>query len=171
MRLFIAVELNRKMCDELLLLQKNLSEHGVTGNYTRPENLHITLAFIGEYSDPEYVMDALEKVDLSSFAIELKGTGNFGDLIFADLEGPEAMYTLVKNIRHQLADAGIPFDKKRFRAHITLVRKADTRKFREREDITPGHARMIVDRVSLMRSDRGKKGMIYTEMGCIYADR
>ena len=61
----------------------------------------------------------------------------------------------------------IPFDRKRFSPHITLIRKASGK--------LPGillrPASMTVSAVSLMRSDRGKKGMIYTELGAVEAQR
>lgn len=49
MRLFIAIQFEEKILDALNDFQDDLKEKGVTGNYTKRENLHITLAFIGEY--------------------------------------------------------------------------------------------------------------------------
>lgn len=37
-------------------------------------------------------------------------------------------------------------------------------------DVVVEKASMTVSRISLMRSDRGKHGMIYTELGCIAAE-
>jgi 2'-5' RNA ligase len=59
-----------------------------------------------------------------------------------------------------LADAHIPYDKKRFFPHITLIRKA----VGPMQWIQIQKASMTVDSISLMRSDRGKNGMIYTEI-------
>ena len=58
MRLFIAITLSDAMKDALIDVQNTMYEHGVRGNYTKEENLHLTLAFIGEYPDPEAVLDA-----------------------------------------------------------------------------------------------------------------
>lgn len=169
MRLFIAIELSEDMKAAITSFQQDLKKRGVTGNYTKPENLHLTVAFIGEYGDPYDVLDALHAVSFKGFDIKLSEPGNFGELIYLGLDAPEDLNRLVKSVRHCLADNGIPFDRKRFRPHITLVRKADMRKFREREDITVTGTEMTVTKVSLMRSDRGKSGMIYTEMGSIAA--
>ena len=51
----------------------NLKAKGVKGNYSRRENLHITLAFIGEYGNPDEVMDCIEQVDFKPFDIRLEG--------------------------------------------------------------------------------------------------
>lgn len=46
MRLFIAIQVEDKILDALTDFQDDLKALGVTGNYTKRENLHITLAFV-----------------------------------------------------------------------------------------------------------------------------
>ncbi|MCR4658330.1 MAG: hypothetical protein K5770_19185 [Lachnospiraceae bacterium] len=53
MRLFIAIQFGENILDALTDIQSDLKSRGVTGNYTRRENLHITLAFIGDYGNTE----------------------------------------------------------------------------------------------------------------------
>ena len=48
MRLFIAIQLNQKMKQLVSDVQDTFRWQQVKGNYTPEENLHITLAFIGE---------------------------------------------------------------------------------------------------------------------------
>ena len=43
MRLFIAIQFDDSILDELTNFQEDLKRQGVTGNYTARENLHITL--------------------------------------------------------------------------------------------------------------------------------
>ncbi len=73
----------------------------------------------------------------------------------------------MKRIRHVLADNGIPFDKKKFSPHITVLRKASFTGNPDSFKIYVPDEKMKVDSISLMRSDRGKSGMIYTEIGII----
>ena len=164
MRLFISIQLNDEMRDALSGLQGDLQFCGVRGNYTRDENMHLTLAFIGEYPDAQPVLDALETVKFRPFALQLEGAGSFGDLWWAGLKGSEPLKNLVRQVRHALADAEIPFDKKRFVPHITILRKA---RFdgAEPQCLFVHPTQMTVDHISLMRSDRGRHGMIYTELG------
>ena len=166
MRIFIAINLNREMRDSLIDAQTRMYENGVRGNYTREENLHLTLAFIGEYSDPDAVMDALSGVGFTPFEIGIDGIGCFGDLWWAGIKEDPALTAVSRRIRRSLAESGIPFDRKRFSPHITLIRKA-SKKVSE-TGIEP--ASMTVDAVSIMRSDRGRNGMIYTEIGRIEAE-
>ena len=51
MRLFIAILFEENIINALTHFQDNLKAKGVKGNFSRRENLHITLAFIGEYGN------------------------------------------------------------------------------------------------------------------------
>ena len=172
MRLFIAIQLNDEMKDALTRLQKQLQRQGVRGNFTRRENLHLTLAFIGEYPDPYDVKDVMDTIDFEPFDINLDGMGSFGSLWWMGLsssgsgeeEASDELKTLAKHLRHALADAGIPYDRKKFSPHITLVRKPTMREIPEEVLADLPRASMLVDNISLMRSERGKHGMIYTEL-------
>ena len=155
MRLFIAIGLSGEMKDALRDAQRQMEAQRVTGRYTPVENLHLTLAFIGEYPDP----DAIDLPPVEPFTLALEGFGSFGDLWWAGLKPCPPLDRYVAALRHALADSGIPFDRKRFSPHVTLLRRGVGR-----PAVRIPRAQMRVDHVSLMRSDRGKQGMIYTEL-------
>ena len=165
MRLFIAIRLSDAMKDALTAAQDEMYEHGVRGNFTTRENMHLTLAFIGEYPDKEQVMDTLSSVSFSSFSIALKGMGCFRDLWWTGMEESAPLTAVVRRTRRALAENDIPFDKKRFSPHITLIRKATG----TMPGIQIDTVSMQVESILLMRSDRGKRGMIYTAVGEIKA--
>ena len=165
MRLFIAIRLSDAMKGSLIHTQNALYDRGVRGNYTSEENLHLTLAFIGEYPDFEPVLDALSAVSFRPFELRLEGMGRFGDLWWAGMSDSAPLTAVVRRVRRALAENNIPFDKKRFTPHITLIRKAAG----EMPGLAPGPVAMTVDTISLMRSDRGRNGMIYTELGTLEA--
>ena len=166
MRLFIAINLSPQMKAALTGAQRTMFGRGVRGSYTPEENLHLTLAFIGEYPSAETVMDALSGVSFTPFELALDGVGRFGDLWWAGLRESAALTAVVRRIRRALAANEIPFDRKRFSPHITLLRRAT----REAAGIPIRPASMTVRTVSLMSSRRGRNGMIYTEIGAIEAD-
>lgn len=169
MRLFIAIQLNEEMRNLLGDIQDSYRRMAVRGNYTPAENLHLTLAFIGEYDDPDKVLEALEAVSFQPFRISLDRTGCFDDLHWAGITDSPQLDNLVKQIRHALANAGIPFDKKRFRAHITFLRRATFP--RGAKTLFPGikATNMLVEEIALMCSTRGKHSMIYTKIGAVEA--
>ena len=166
MRLFIAVNLSPEMKNALTDAQRMMYDRGVRGRFTPEENLHLTLAFIGEYPSADAVMDALASVTFTPFELRLDGVGRFGDLWWAGLRESAALTAVVRRVRRALAEHAIPFDRKRFTPHITLLRKAS----RDAASIQIAPAAMTVRAVSLMSSRRGRSGMIYTEVGVIETD-
>lgn len=160
MRLFLAIVPDNRIKDELYMVQKRLQLQGVKGKYTTRENMHLTLAFIGEYSDPGFVSDVISNIDLEPVRLVIDGFGSFGDTFWIGVGDDKGLQTNVSRIRRALSDNGIPFDRKKFMPHMTIARKIEYAKGFPTD--TPFPAAMDVEYISLMRSDRGKSGMIYT---------
>ena len=154
MRLFISINLSEEMKESLMDIQDTMRTYGVRGKETVPENMHLTLAFIGEYDDPGYVKNIIESIEIRPFEITLKDIGAFRDLWWVGIDQSAPL------------QADIPFDRKKFSPHITIIRRADGRLSDVPEEEIAAHfgVSMRVDHISLMRSDRGKRGMIYTEL-------
>ena len=169
MRLFIAVLLSDEIRSRILEVQDEFRWEQVAGRYSPEENFHITLAFIGEYPDADEVLEILEKVSFEPFTVTVDRVGCFDDLWWAGLQNSPELENVVKAVRHHLADAGIPFDKKKFKAHITFLRNASYGKRKDRPSIHFEPVCMTVEKISLMLSTRGKQGMIYTELGSVFA--
>jgi len=167
MRLFIAIQFEENILDALTDFQSDLKRQGVTGNYSKRENLHITLALIGDYGNPDAVLDAMEQIAFRPIEISLEGVGSFGDLFWVGLADNPQLAVYVKRLRRALSDQGILFDRKRFSPHITLIRKYSYKGGKEIPVSEPPKGSMIAARISLMRSERGKNGMIYTELGSV----
>ena len=163
MRLFVAVRLSDEYRDTLAKTQEYLLRHSVHGRYLSRENLHMTLAFIGELPDPEPVFEVLEGLDFPAFTITLDKPCVFrNNILCAGILPSDPLDRQVDRLRRNLAEAGIPFDRQTFRPHITLIREMNAVKGLPEIHI-PGIA-MTVDRFTLYRSDRGKNGMNYTEL-------
>lgn len=171
MRLFIAVNFNEEILESLTALQNEWSILGVRGNFTPQQNLHLTLAFIGEYGNPNAVLDAMNSVDFAPFVVRLDGIGTFRDIFWAGLAENVTLSNYVRRLRKALAQHDIPFDRKKFSPHITLVRRAEFFGTLEQLLKNPPVAQMEVESVSLMSSTRGKRGMIYSKVGVVESSR
>ncbi len=167
MRLFIAVNFNDDIKGALASIQEQLKKSNVHGRYTAYENLHLTLAFIGEYGDPNAVLDALAGVKFKPFNLRLDGMGSFGSVWWAGIDADDELKRCASQVRHALAQAGIGFDKKRFSPHITLVREPGVQVI---PSVEIPNVQMTVREISLMLSERGKRSMIYTELGTVLAE-
>lgn len=124
MRSFIAIDMPEKVRDILADLQSDLP----AGNPTPPENLHLTLAFLGELvaGIEEDLHDALSALHEPAFDLHLSGVDTFGGndpkVLFVGAQPNDALDRLHRKVRSQLHGAGIMLDRKRFRPHVTLAR-------------------------------------------------
>lgn len=164
MRLFAGIRPSDEFRTALAVLQDRLRAAEITGQYLEPSNLHMTLAFIGEW--PEDVTKILPPVE-QPFAITLAPPGIFqkAKVLWAGIETSEELNCLAQQVRGRLAEEGIPFDPKGFNPHITLVRKPVIPEGVELSGMEVPKASMTVDEVCLYRSERGENGMEYTVIG------
>jgi len=80
MRLFIAINVGAETKERLLALCDELREKSQRGNFTLPENLHLTLVFIGEVSPPKKVdkiKAIMDTVELAPFTAAIDRLGTF----------------------------------------------------------------------------------------------
>ena len=164
MRLFVALQPSPGLQKALAELQQRLRAAGVTGRYLDPANLHLTLAFIGEW--PADVTALLPPVQ-APFSIALSHVGIFprAKVLWAGVRPSEALSGLAAQVRQHLQAAKIPYDPQDFNPHITLIRKP----LLPRDDLLPEiqvpPAAMRVRDVCLYRSEHRENGMAYTVIG------
>ena len=161
MRLFIAIQLSDEIKKALVACMHDLKKQGVEGNYVPAQNLHLTLAFIGEYDDPAKVRKVIGSVPLPQIRLSISGKGNFGNLLWAGGKGNQKLKTYVKDLRAALKEAQIPFDDDKFIPHITLIRKTVAKKPYE---VHLSKAEMTVEKVSLMKSEMKIGKVMYREL-------
>ena len=164
MRLFVGLRPSEPFRRGLSELQAQLLDAGIAAKYLDPSNLHMTLAFIGEW--PENIAGILPSVE-QPFSITLSHIGLFREakVIWAGVEESEPLNQLADSVRNNLSAAGIPFDPKPFVPHITLGRKPIVPAAFDLSEIVIPSAEMTVSDVFLYRSDRGENGMVYSVIG------
>ena len=161
MRLFIAIQFPDQVRKALIDTMTDLREQGVSGNFSRTENLHLTLAFLGEVGSAERICRAMDQVTGAPFRLTLDGGGSFGNLYWAGLKESPELADYVKRLRKKLRDEDIWYDPKAFRPHITIIRKAE---HEGKVQIRLRKETFLVTKISLMRSERKNGKLIYTEI-------
>lgn len=160
MRLFIGLRPDPDFRAALAQMQDSLRAAGIAARYLAPENLHLTLAFIGEWA-----VDAVPPLPAAEpFRITLSHPGIFpkAKVLWAGVEPSAALDTLAQRVRGILAEAGVPFDPQDFNPHITLARKPLVPEGTDLRTVPVPPASMTVRGVCLYRSERTESGMAYT---------
>lgn len=123
-RAFLAVPLPDAARSTLEAAQAGLP----VGRPVAPENLHVTLVFLGEQPEPvlEDLDVALGTLAAPDFEFRLDGVGVFGGerprLVYAAVEaGPELPH-LRKKLARAAREAGIEVPGRKYTPHVTLAR-------------------------------------------------
>ena len=102
---------------------------GADGRASAPEDLHITLAFLGAVSPErlDCVVCAAERVRGEPFTLEVDRVGFWPRpriLWCGPTEHPPALLGLVASLQWGLKDCGFAPERRPFQAHVTLARNA-----------------------------------------------
>ncbi len=172
MRLFVAVELPNSIKKNLAGLQNKIkSENLVAAKFVRPENIHLTLKFLGEVGSEKTnsVKSALGKVRFKPFDIMLAGLGafpskNYVRVLFVRLRsGGEKLKSLLACIDSDMEKIGFAPEGK-FESHATIARVKSVIKkdkllamFGEKNEL----GQFSVSGFSLIKSTLAKAGPVY----------
>lgn len=124
MRAFVAIDLPEPVKDALMDVQEALP----AGRLAEPDQMHLTLAFLGERPDAEVeaAHQTLETVASPPFELRLAGLGTFGarapSVLWAGVRDPAPLQALRSRVLAALHGAGLPLERRRFRPHVTLAR-------------------------------------------------
>lgn len=128
-RLFTAVDLPQEVRDHLARLCCGLPN----ARWTPPEQLHLTLTFIGEVDGAAFleIREALAEISGPAMTLQLQGVGFFPPrsqprIVWAGLDRCEPLLALQRTITTRLFRLGLEPDNRKFSPHITLARLQQT---------------------------------------------
>lgn len=178
-RAFIAIELPPSVISLLEKTQQGFKSAGLRAKWVRPENIHLTLKFLGNI-DPgdidkigEAMSDAVKNFD--PFTLAAGGVGVFPGIkrprvIWVGLGGQtQSLFAVQRKLEDNLAVIGFAREKRQFKGHLTLGR------FRQAVDphtiqrVIQEHADLkseefTANRISLYQSDLKPTGPVYSDL-------
>lgn len=179
-RSFIAVELSADQSRAVARVTRQLAEKWPEYRWVDPNNLHLTLNFLGDVADEkiprvcEIMRNTLASHD--SFSFELQGLGAFPKtsrprVIWIGVgEGKSPLSKIHYDLAENLDELRLERDRKAFRPHITLGRIRDRQRWPdsmiEHLENEPGLELGEVDvkELVLFSSHLENTGPIYTAM-------
>lgn len=128
-RLFVAIDLPDQVKDVLAPLSHELPG----ARWVPPEQLHLTLRFIGEVGPQTLaaIKTALAGLSFQFFPLALCGVGHFPPgkrprVLWVGMDPSETLIQLQQDLELALFDVGLPPEERRFSPHITIARLKET---------------------------------------------
>ncbi len=177
-RSFIAFDMNNDtILTKLAAVQKLLVETGADLKMVAPQNIHITIRFLGNVSPGmvEKIFEAMKKVEFKPFMVQLCGLGvfpslNYPRVVWAGMKvGAEQLKSVAGQLEPYIEALGFPKDTYGFSPHLTIAR---VRSARNKQLLTEFVAKKAAydfgtinaDCLRLKRSQLSPKGPTYSTL-------
>jgi RNA 2',3'-cyclic 3'-phosphodiesterase len=181
MRTFLAIDLGEEIRDRLVTLQEQFAVEAPDVKWVEPENLHVTLLFLGEVQQREVlaVCRAAQKAiaQMPAFSIEVEGVGAFPNprrprTIWVGVgKGAPELVAVHDAIEAPLFEMGnYRRETRAYTPHVTLGRLRGERTNDDLAKAIQKHqtwnaGEVTVVEVAVMTSELTSNGPIYTVMG------
>ncbi|HDZ77182.1 MAG TPA: RNA 2',3'-cyclic phosphodiesterase [Candidatus Omnitrophica bacterium] len=132
MRTFIAIKVPENIQKNFRLIQKKLKRPGQNIKWVNPENIHLTLKFLGETKETQLPQIKKVLVDAASeFKISNIKIGTLG--VFPGIKNPRIIWIgaeekdttiaeIAEILNNRLKNLGFIKEKRKFTPHITIAR-------------------------------------------------
>lgn len=178
-RLFISVELPDGIKDRLAELISELKRSGAGIKWVKPQNLHLTLKFLGWVEDSQVdeiiELSAKSVAGAGSFKARFEGLGTFPGgkaprvIWVGTAEGGGALCKLAKDLEKNMSEAGFRKEERAFKPHLTIGRVKErkglaklTKQIGGIKDA--GFGEVLVDRINVMKSTLAPNGPVYENL-------
>ena len=178
-RTFIAIKLPESIISSIREIQENMRTNGLNLRWVRPENIHLTLKFLGDIKENsiENVTTAIYDSVKTYVPISLcaKGIGVFPGIkrprvVWVGVSGQiESLLGLQKRMEEELEILGFEKEKRPFNGHLTLGRikgRIDPKRFGDalKKYVEFTSETFCADKVILYKSELKPTGAVYTEI-------
>ena len=179
MRTFIAIELSSEIKESLAQAQSHLKYAGADVKWVTPENIHLTLKFLGEIPEEkcENVKAALDEIakTTASFELSIKDIGAFPNIEFPRViwigldKGAKESTELAAKVDEALSKLGFAKETRPFAAHLTIGRIRSAKNKEALKEKVLGYGDRVtgnekISSVILFHSKLTPTGSIYTKL-------
>ena len=177
-RSFVAFDIdNELVVRRMSEVQGILVNTGANLKLVKPQNIHVTMRFLGNISPHmvDLIHEEMKQISFASFEIELRGLGAFPSLRYARVvwagirKGADELVNVFNQLESCLRRLGFKPDRKGFSPHLTIARLRTGRHKAELvkcvEDLADYEFGVIkADCLRLKKSVLTPKGPIYTTL-------
>ncbi|NLE06432.1 MAG: RNA 2',3'-cyclic phosphodiesterase [Crenarchaeota archaeon] len=130
-RAFLAFDLDKEeIINKIIQIQQLLAKTGIDAKFVDPENIHITIRFLGEIpvTMTPKIHEQMEKTQFKPFTIKISGLGVFPNINYPRIiwvgisQGADQLQHIFSQLEPNLQKLGFSPDKKGFSPHLTIAR-------------------------------------------------
>lgn len=174
----MALELSDEVRERLVVLLQRLKSTSAAVKWVEPENLHLTLKFLGDV--PEGKIDTVAETlkgivhATEPFYFTVKGVGGFPDLrrprvLWVGVEAVQPLMRLQQIVEKAMEQLGFPPEGRAYHPHITIGRVKAMVGVEKVREILKGYAdvkfgEVLASHLTLFRSDLSREGPTYTPL-------
>ena len=177
-RSFLAFDIeNEAVRNKLASAQRRLAQTGADLKLVEPQNIHVTVRFLGDITPSmvEKIYAEMQKLQFTPFNVQIKGLGAFPDLryprvVWAGItEGADQLKNVFSQLESRLRSLGFAPDRKGFSPHLTIARVRSGRNKAQLADFVAENANYDFGAINaeclrLKRSDLTPRGPIYSTL-------
>jgi len=156
-RLFVAIDLDEPIRQKIVRFVEGASGFAPDVRWMKPEALHLTLKFIGEFPDArlQELKQTLATVRSEPFDIAFSGTGFFptpkaARVFWVGVNADVRLQKLASIIDEAAAKLGIEREARAYTPHLTLARAGSGRPSRGKEDKSNNRFQKLRERLEKM---------------------
>ena len=164
MRLFIGIKVDDKGKKKIDNYFKLFYENKVRGNYTKINNLHMTLIFLGEVSSDkvDLLKEIIGKIKVQDGLLIISKIKMLKEIMIGEIEKTKELDEIYSYLCKELKRESFSFDEHKFYPHITLVRKAENYQKYINVDM---NIISVFDKITLFESKRINNDLVYIDLG------
>jgi 2'-5' RNA ligase len=175
-RVFVAIEISDEARKGLKKAQDGLRNAKLRVKWVEPENLHLTLLFLGNTFERKalHFAERLDSIatDTPQFRYDVTGLGFFGSrrsprIVWAGVSAPPELIDLYSRISDAAVEMDYATERRKFKGHVTLARIRSSKgtadliaNVNDMSGIQFG--RVFVDSLLFIKSELTPQGPIYT---------
>jgi RNA 2',3'-cyclic 3'-phosphodiesterase len=165
MRLFIGLPIPPELAQALTRLTRAIELP--KGRWIGPENLHLTLVFLGEVAEPTLprIEHELSEFHFAPFQLKLTGLNAFprAGVLVAEVEPARPLLHLQAKVAASMAHCGFAQEDRPYQPHITLARFRGSLRLSKNQHSLPTslQSSFSADTVNLYRSNLTPTGSHY----------
>ena len=183
LRLFIAVNFSLETRKMLLAFRDGLRFRTERGRFTAPENLHLTLVFLGncDAGQTNAAKRSMNALRFEPFTITINGGGYLdrgrANLVFCELQndsGRNQLSQLHAALALSLSAKGFKLERRKFWPHLTIGREVVWKEFDDSAaagGIDFPRLEEAVTSLELMKSERINGKLTYTAIHSVKAEQ